>query len=168
MSNPYTYSKLNTEQLYETLELVRNVFMEFEAPDYSPEGIEEFLRFLDPVEITNMLDDEKMQIWVCVHDWSDCNGGSCGSNESEKKIVGMIAGNHNHINLLFVDGKHHRKGIARRLLEILIENFNPTELTVNSSPFALEAYRRLGFKETAPEKIENGIRFTPMKWGIQK
>ena len=144
----YSFSEMSSDKLYETLELVRDVFMEYEASDYSEEGIEEFLRFLDPVEITEMLDEEKMRIWTCDH-----NG----------KIVGMIAGREDHINLLFVSGKHHRKGIARHLLDIMIINFKPVEITVNSSPYAIEAYRRLGFIETGPEKTENGIRFTPMK-----
>jgi len=134
--------------LYETMELVRDVFMEYEAPDYSDEGIEEFLRFLEPNEIAEKLEEEKMKIWVC----------SFGS-----EIVGMIAAMENHINLLFVSGKHHRKGIARKLLKIMTDFYKPAEITVNSSPYAIEAYRRLGFNETDSEQVVSGIRYTPMK-----
>jgi len=140
--------ELTTDRLYETLELVRDVFMEFEAPDYSDEGIEEFLRFLEPVEIAEKLDDGNMRIWIC-------NSGG--------EVVGMIAAIENHINLLFVNAMHHRKGIARRLLEIMIENNRPAELTVNSSPYAIEAYKRLGFSETDAEQVISGIRYTPMR-----
>ena len=144
-----SFNEMASERLYETLGLVRDVFMEYEAPDYTEEGIEEFLRFLDPVEITDMIEEDKMRIWVC-----DCGG----------EVVGMLAARKDHINLLFVGGEHHRKGIARQLLEIMIDFYDPAEITVNSSPFAIEAYRRLGFIETGSEKQENGIRFTPMKW----
>jgi len=144
----YTYDEISTDKLYETLELVRDVFMEFEAPDYSEEGIEEFLRFLDPVKITDLLLEYKMRIWIC-----ECNN----------KVVGMIAAREEHINLLFVSGEHHRKGIARRLLKIMVEYYDPPLITVNSSPFAVEAYRKMGFSETGPEQEVCGIRFIPMK-----
>ena len=148
MSKQYTYSELTTDRLYETLELVRDVFMEFEAPDYSEEGIEEFLRFLEPDEIAEKLDDDNLRIWIC---------------EYGEEIVGMISGMESHINLLFVSGKHHRKGIARTLLKMMTDNYKPGEMTVNSSPYALEAYRRLGFIETDTEQEISGIRYTPMK-----
>ena len=144
----YSYNELDTEKLYETLELVREVFMEFEAPDYSAEGISEFLHFLDPYEIMELIEDEKMRIWTC---------------NLNDQIIGMIAAGKEHINLLFVHSRHHRKGIAGNLLDIVIKYFNPVEVSVNSSPYAIEAYKRLGFVETGEEKTENGIRFTPMK-----
>ena len=145
----FSFNVMSSDKLYETLELVRDVFMEYEASDYSEEGVAEFLRFLDPEEITDMIEEEKMQIWTC---------------DLEGKTVGMIAGREDHINLLFVNGNHHRKGIAKQLLGILTDHFKPDKITVNSSPYAIEAYKRLGFNETGPEKTENGIRFTPMIW----
>ena len=144
----FVYNEMSRYKLYDTLALIRDVFMEFEAPDYSEEGIAEFLDFLEPLSITTMLDDSEMRIWTCEYD---------------ERIIGAIAAGEKHINLLFVDGKFHRKGIARRLLEIMMENYKPTEITVNSSPYAIEAYKRLGFVATDPEREENGIRFTPMK-----
>ena len=38
---------LTPAEIPQGLELVRDVFLEFEAPDYPPEGVEEFFRFLD-------------------------------------------------------------------------------------------------------------------------
>ncbi|MDR2568878.1 MAG: GNAT family N-acetyltransferase [Oscillospiraceae bacterium] len=144
----YFFGELEQERLYETLMLFRDVFMEFDSPDYTAEGIDEFLKFLEPLNITEMLDESKMRIWTCC-----CNG--C--------VVGALAAEKNHINLLFVDGMHHRKGIARRLLEIMINSYNPKVISVNSSPYAVKAYQKLGFNETAAEQFENGIRFIPMK-----
>jgi len=147
-NSKYLYDELSTDRLYETLELVRDVFMEYEAPDYSDEGIGEFLRFLEPVEIMTLLEEYKLRIWTCEYD---------------AKIVGMIAAREEHINLLFVSGEHHRRGIARRLLDIMIDYYDPPLITVNSSPYAVEAYRRMGFSETGPEETVSGIRFIPMK-----
>ena len=143
-----TFKVLSTDRLYDTLELVRDVFMEFEAPDYSKEGIDEFLRFLEPEEIAEKLDDGRLKIWVCEHD---------------DKIVGMLGAMENHINLLFVSAKHHRKGIAKHLTELMIEYYKPQIITVNSSPYAVEAYRKMGFTETDTEQVVSGIRYIPMK-----
>ena len=47
MSTKKEIRKLEPEALEEALALVWEVFAEFEAPDYSQEGIEEFWRFID-------------------------------------------------------------------------------------------------------------------------
>jgi len=41
-------------------------------------------------------------------------------------------------------------------------------MTVNSSPYAVDIYRRLGFHAISEEQLTDGIRFTPMKCIIQK
>ncbi len=58
--------------------------------------------------------------------------------------------------------------LQKKLMTIGIEycicnKFSLTEITVNSSPYAVEVYHKLGFKDTAVEQISDGIRFTPMK-----
>ena len=50
--------KLNIHDLKETLELVKKVFMEFEAPDYSKEGIENFFKFANYESISKKLDKD--------------------------------------------------------------------------------------------------------------
>ena len=35
-------------------------------------------------------------------------------------------------------------------------------MTVHSSPYAVEVYRRFGFVPLGGEREENGIRYTPM------
>ena len=39
-------------------------------------------------------------------------------------------------------------------------------MTVNSSPFAVEIYQKLGFHALSGEQLADGIRFTPMKYTI--
>ena len=39
-----------------------------------------------------------------------------------------------------------------------------SRITVNSSPYAVEIYRRLGFTATDAERVTDGIRFTPMTY----
>jgi GNAT superfamily N-acetyltransferase len=88
--------------------------------------------------------------------------------EIHDEVVGVIGmRDWNHIFLLFVDGGHQHKGIARKLVSKAlgrgeIEGHHSEKVTVNSSPNAVGAYRRMGFVQTADEEIHNGIRAIPM------
>ena len=148
MKDEFSFSELKPEKLCEALSLIYEVFLEYQAPDYSDEGVREFIRFIEREAIKDMLSNNKMRIWTC-----DCNG----------EIVGVLAADSKHIYLLFVSGRYHRRGIARKLLDMMIENYDPPEITVNSSLYAVEAYRRLGFADTGKEQVVNGLRFVPMK-----
>ena len=59
---------------------------------------------------------------------------------------------------------YHRKGIGRELLDTMRRDYDRQEFTVNSSPYAVEIYRHLGFEAMDQERTVNGIRFTPMKY----
>jgi GNAT superfamily N-acetyltransferase len=148
MNDQHIFEQLELERLDEALTLIRDVFYEYEAPEYSNEGVEEFMRFLTLENCRDMIKQDKIYFWTC---------------ENNGKTIGVLGARSDHINLLFVNGDYHRKGIARRLIELMIERFNPTEITVNSSPYAVEAYRKLGFVSTDNERTKNGIRFIPMK-----
>ena len=86
----------------------------------------------------------------------------------EHKVVAVIEirGN-DHVALMFVDVKFQRRGIARELLQRAIALARPAKpaldrVTVNSSRFGVAFYEKLGFRQTGPERIVNGIGFIPM------
>lgn len=149
---------IKIDELKETLELVKMVFDEFEAPYYSQEGIETFYRFIDLENIKKCL-KENYKMYVA---------------KKENKIIGMIAFRDNsHIALLFVDKEFHKKGIARKLFEkakkyCIENNKNIEHITVNSSPYAVGFYEKIGFVKIAEEQVVDGLRFTPMKIHIIK
>ncbi|MED9802346.1 MAG: GNAT family N-acetyltransferase [[Clostridium] innocuum] len=93
--------------------------------------------------------------------WTNWISGGAYIN---KKLTGIIATRNNgsHIALFFVDGEYHRQGIGRRLFEAALKNSSSNELTVNASPYAMEIYHHLGFKDTKTEQTVMGIRFIPM------
>ena len=68
---------------------------------------------------------------------------------------------------MFVDSEYHKKGIARRLVEKTFERtyekYGKREMTVNSSPYAVGFYHKMGFVDTDIEQTTDGIRYTPMK-----
>lgn len=139
--------------------LVWEVFAEFEAPEYKQEGIDEFKRYILPEELKANSDDGTLCVICCKH---------------KSKLIGVIATRaHRHISLLFVKKEFHRQGIARKLLAKAIKdccraNINLCHITVNSSPYAVSIYEKLGFEQTDVEQEANGIRFTPMKLSILK
>lgn len=136
--------ELSPENLPEALELVWKVFSEYEAPDYSEEGIREFY---------NSIHDEKYLSQLRMY------GAFDGA-----RLVGVIAvrGGGTHIALFFVDGKYHRRGIGKALFQTMLKRCPAERMTVNSSPYAVPIYRRLGFSETDHEQTISGLRFTPM------
>ena len=145
-------------RLEEALALVWRVFLAFEAPGYCEAGVEEFRRYIAPEDMRRRLAEGSLRMWVC---------------RDGDAVAGVLAarpGSPVHISLLFVDGQYHRQGIARALLERMAAIYRARgergEITVNSSPYAVEAYRRLGFADTGPERTVNGIRFVPMKKGM--
>lgn len=153
MTGGYELKKLQTVDLQDALRLVWEVFLEFEAPEYSDEGIREFRDFIELSAITDMQAKAELLLW--------------GYFDADK-LVGVIATKPPcHISLLFVDKNYHRKGIARALYHTALDyyktNSEHVAVTVNSSPYAAEAYRRLGFADTDTEQVVNGIRFIPMK-----
>lgn len=141
-----TIKELYKDELHESLSLVRKVFMEFEAPDYSQEGIDEFFKSVYDEKYLSML-------------------SGFGAYDDEK-LVGIIATRNEgtHIALFFVDGQYHRQGIGKKLFQTVVSACPSDKITVNSSPFAVEVYHRLGFRDMNTEQRVNGIRFTPMEY----
>ena len=157
MLKNYTVKELAIQDLSQALNLVWDVFLEFEAPDYCEEGVQEFKKFIECNSIRDKLLQSQFNIWACY---------------DNNKIIGVLATRPPcHISLLFVDKQYHRKGIARAMFNEMLTHYktnsNYSEIMVNSSPYAAEVYHRLGFKDTNTEQTVNGIRFIPMKRLLQ-
>lgn len=140
--------KIRKEEMKEALELVWKVFLEYEAPSYSEEGIKEFKKSIDDEEWIN-------------------NREFFGAYENNL-ILGVIATkNKNHIALFFVDGKYHKRGIGKKLYGFVCDQNPDSFFTVNSAPYAEKVYEHLGFIKTNEEQKINGLRFIPMKANIK-
>ena len=128
------------------LNLAWRVFSEYESPDYSAEGTEEFRK--------------------CLHDEKYLSGLHYYGAFDGRKLIGEIAirAHKKHICFFFVDGGYHRLGIGTRMFRFLLEDFPDEKITLNSSPFGAAFYKEIGFVPTDEEKTVNGIRFTPMEF----
>lgn len=139
--------------------LVWEVFAEFEAPGYKQEGINEFKKFIQPDKITEYCEQGNFFVICC---------------KNADETIGVIAVREDsHISLLFVKKEYHQRGIARKLFMMAIEkccNKHPglQTITVNSSPYAVKIYEKMGFKKVGAEQEQNGIRFIPMLFVIDK
>jgi ribosomal protein S18 acetylase RimI-like enzyme len=135
------------------LAMVLSAFDAFVAPGYPPEGVKEFRGFAETETLNGLLLAGTHEGYACF--------------EGEAPVGAILLRGNDHVSLLFVDEAHHRRGIARELYGRGLEACkarNPflCEVTVKSSPYAVEAYRRLGFEPTGPQASENGILYTPM------
>ena len=136
---------LPQEQRGPALDLAWETFLAYEAPDYSPEGAAAFQAFLrDEQRIA------ALEMW--------------GAYDGDGALAGMIAtrSQRRHISLFFVDQRRLGQGVGKQLFQALLPLCPGPLLTVNSSPYAVPAYERLGFIADGPERQEDGIRYIPM------
>lgn len=134
--------------------LAWQTFLRFEADVYTPEGVKNFENFVTDSTLYRMFIMGNYQLFVAV---------------MRNRIVGMITlRDSTHISLLFVDERYHRQGIGRALIRYLAD-YLATEvgagrMTVNASPYGVEFYHRMGFRDLGPETTRDGIIYTPMEF----
>jgi GNAT superfamily N-acetyltransferase len=153
-SESYTIRQAYKEEWTSIMTLVWKVFLKYEAADYNSCGIESFQDFITNNTIYRMFLAGSYQVMVAVE---------------EGTIIGVITlRNNNHISLLFVESDYHHQGVGRSLIryvtDYLMKEIGTDKVTVNSSPFAIGFYHKLGFKDLGPETISDGIRYTPMEF----
>ncbi|MCR5795200.1 MAG: GNAT family N-acetyltransferase [Solobacterium sp.] len=142
--NGFQYRRCTSAESQAALQLAWEVFLEYESPDYSPEGTETFRRFLRDENSLSRIE-------------------YAGAFDG-KQLIGMIGfrPSDRHICFFFVKGSYHRLGVGTRLFRAVLERYPGGPLTVNSSPYGLPFYKSLGFTEEDSEQTVHGIRFTPM------
>ena len=141
----YPVRRLTGEEIPQALELCWRVFLAFEAPEYSPEGVAAFRASLDDPERNRQM-----------------NYYGAFDGDTLVGVLSMRAPQ--HIGGFFVDAAYHCRGIGRRLFEAMRQDYARQEFTVNASPYAVEVYRHLGFSPTDREQTVDGLRFTPMQY----
>lgn len=116
-------------------------------------GAEKFIETMQPPAIGRVLTDERY----------DYQLGHVGD-----ELAGVVAvRDHAHLYHLFVAAKWQGRGFGRLLWQAarkraLGKNADGA-FTVNSSAFALEMYRHLGFVPAGPRAEHDGIAYIPMR-----
>ena len=149
---------LEEDEIAQAHALVSAVFDEFVAPLFSDEGIRELKAFIAPHKLMERLKTNSFMLAAEI-------GG---------ELVGVIGvRDWNHVFLLFIRGDQQGKGIAKSLLAESLQRCQEAKpdlatVTVNSSPNAVGAYRRMSFIPTSEEQLTNGIRYIPMMLDLSK
>ena len=94
---------LSEGRLPEAMEPVWRAFQEFEAPDYGPEGVDAFRRYIRTGDMADLLRTGELRLW---RDWKG------------RVLRGVLAlretgSRQSHISLLFADRAWQRQGIGR-------------------------------------------------------
>lgn len=140
----------------DAMEMIWRVFLKFNAPDYSMEGVNNFRKFLTDETLYKLYLNKDYRVFAFF---------------AEDKIEGVISlRNDNHISLLFVSEKYQNRGVGTALLNYLsaycMEYEGQEFITVNAAPNAVDFYRGYGFIDMDMMKESDGIVFTPMKFSL--
>lgn len=138
--------KIDDTQITNAIDLNLQTFYNLRLPIILKKELSQFQEFIENKEIVKTL-----EFWGAY---------------DEERLKGVIATNENrkHICCFFVKAQYQRQGIGRKLWNFLRENSSSKTITVNSSPYAVPVYHKLGFIDTDTEQLSDGIRYIPMKF----
>ena len=147
----YEVRPLKRDEWDMAMQLAWDTFLIYEAPEYEKLGINNFHDFVKGKELKQLfLLGEYEALGAFIDD----------------VIVGIIGvRKRTHISLLFVEPVYHHQGIATALIKEVAREMKYrgySEMTVNSSPYAVQFYHKLGFIDDSHEISADGIRYTPM------
>lgn len=142
--------QLQVNEYDKALTLSLDVFIQCGKNDFDEEGLKTFKSFIYNKDLVN-----ELTIY--------------GAFEGES-LIGLIATKNEgkHISLFFITPMYHGKGIGKRLFEAAIQDKPVSEMTVNSSSYAIPIYRKFGFEPICEEQTTHGMKYTPMKRTITR
>jgi GNAT superfamily N-acetyltransferase len=132
--------------------LIRPLAAKFIAREFSPEGVENLLSGMTAEAVQQFLDA----------------GFRYHVAEEGGDLLGVVATRDDrHLYHLFVAETFQRRGLAREMWAVArqacLDAGWPGAFTVNSSRYAVEVYKKLGFVEAAPPTEKDGVVFIPMR-----
>lgn len=150
---PYEIRWAKKEEWMPAMKMIWKTFIKFEGKDYTEEGIRNFFEFITDDDLHNAFLNGDYQMMVALDGVRVIGAGSIRSC--------------NHLSLLFVDEEYHHMGIGASLMKKLCD-YLKTEageqyMSLKAAPYAVNFYRKLGFRAVAPEEQYSGIRVTPME-----
>ncbi len=150
---PYEVRWARTEEWAPAMKMIWKTFLKFEGNDYTEEGIRNFFDFITDDDLYTAFLRGNYQMMVAL--------------DKERVIGAASIRNCNHLSLLFVDEEYHHRGVGRTLMKCLCE-YLKTEageryMSLKAAPYAVNFYRKLGFRAVTPEEEYSGIRVTSME-----
>lgn len=151
---PYEVRWARPEEWSSAMTLIWKTFLKFEGKDYTEEGIRHFFEFITDDNLHQAFLKGTYQMMVAL--------------DSEQIIGAASIRNRNHLSLLFVDERYHKRGVGKALMSRLCEYLKTEEgerrMTLKAAPYAVDFYRKIGFHPTTnKEEVYSGIRVTSME-----
>ena len=140
-----TIRKLDREEIYDALNLVKEVFFAEGNLGYPMEGAKAFLEFVSA----------KGELLDFLGAYDAALEGVLGYTEDY------------HLALLFVRREYQNTGIAARLFQALKEEAKKhavSRITVNAAESAAGFYEAVGFEAYGPKETRDGITSVPMEY----
>jgi N-acetylglutamate synthase-like GNAT family acetyltransferase len=134
--------------------LAMKTFEKYNGSDYfEKEGIQKTIDAFNPKKNSNLSDDfKKTPIFYVA--------------EENNKIVGMVRGTINKLTSLFVDGREHKKGIGKQLVDKFeneAKRKGSKQIKLNASLHATYFYQKMGYKKSTGIRNFKGLKVYPMK-----
>ena len=145
--------KLHPVEVDKALALAESVFIQENAQSFPEHAVDFFLNQL--IRNDNFRDEYKEGICKIY--------GAVGSDG----VHGVLTVNRgdNKLNLLFVERRYQRSGIATRMFaQFLRENPEVHEIYANSIPGTVAFFEKIGFHQMLPPISGSGITFTTMRY----
>lgn len=160
MDKRYTIKMGCADDWQDAMGLSWKTFLEFEGKVYPPSGIRNFNDFITDEKLYQMFLKGEYQMFCAFDTMEKING--------RYRLIGLVTlRNISHISLLFVDKKYHRQGIGMGLIDFirnyLLSEVGCERVTVNAAPYGIPFYHYVGFKDLGPERMSDGILYTPME-----
>ena len=135
----------------ESISILINSVAHYFTLDPSGKGAEFFLESITPEAIRSYISDPSYYYLVAFQD------------EELAGVAALKEGT--HLFHLFVAPPFQKKGLSRQLWDAIQDGakLDNSKFTVNSTPYAVPVYEKLGFNVTGPRTEMNGIAFVPME-----
>lgn len=158
MAETLTYRLMHPTDVLNVSDLIARVYNELVASEHSPEGVQEFYRYIQPSAFLARQESNHFTLISVL----------------QNNVVGIIeVRDYNHISLLFVATEYQRQGIAKELFHRAIQICQSNKpglsrVSVNASLYAVPIYEKLGFRGIGEKQVINGISFVPMVLHLSK
>lgn len=149
---PYEIRWARESEWAPAMKMIWRTFLQYDGKDYTQEGIRNFFEFITDDDLYTAFLRGEYQLMVALEKGRIIGAGSLR--------------NRNHLSLLFVDGDYHHLGVGStiliRLCDYLEREMGERYISLRAAPYAVDFYRKLGFRTVRPEEEYSGIRVTTM------
>lgn len=150
---PYEVRWARQEEWTPAMKMIWRTFIKYEGKDFTEEGIQNFFEFITDGSLYASFLKGEYQLMVALDGGDIIGAGSIRDR--------------NRLSLLFVEEAYHHKGVGSAILKKLCEYLKTEEgeryMSLQAAPYAVNFYRKQGFRAVRPEMEYSGIRVTPME-----